>query len=61
MGSNDPELRARQLAALRAVYESCPGRTDDRTASGITRHTKALLGRILIVLGGLQEGTGTRR
>ncbi|MCJ2127121.1 hypothetical protein [Methylobacterium sp. J-077] len=53
MGSDDPELRARQLAALRAVYEACANESDTRAGNGVAVQTRALLGRILALLGGL--------
>jgi hypothetical protein len=56
MGSSDPETRGRQLSRLRAAYEGRPGRPD-RAGSG-ARHSRALCGRILVVLGGLPDGTG---
>ncbi|MEE7451233.1 hypothetical protein MRF4_27555 [Methylobacterium radiotolerans] len=56
MGSSDPDTRRRQLDRLRAAYEARPGRPDP-AASG-ARHSRALLGRILVVLGGLPDGSG---
>ncbi|MCJ2094504.1 MULTISPECIES: hypothetical protein [unclassified Methylobacterium] len=55
MGSDDPELRARQLAALRAAYEACAAQADDRAGSGVALHARALLGRILALLGELKD------
>ncbi|TXN02746.1 hypothetical protein FV242_13660 [Methylobacterium sp. WL64] len=55
MGSDVPELRARQLAALRAAYEACARQADDRAVTGAALHTRVLLGRILVLLGGLEE------
>ncbi|MCJ2056928.1 hypothetical protein MKL09_10230 [Methylobacterium sp. J-048] len=61
MGSDDPELRARQLAALRAAYEACASQAGDRAGSGVALHARALLGRILTLLGGLPEHANPRR
>ncbi|KNY22251.1 hypothetical protein [Methylobacterium sp. ARG-1] len=61
MGSDDPALRARQLAALRAAYDACAGLADDRTGRGAALHARALLGRILVLLGELKESPGSRR
>jgi hypothetical protein len=55
VGSSDPERRMRQLALLRAAYDAWPDSLGDRSAA---RHSRALLGRILIVLGGLPGGQG---
>jgi hypothetical protein len=55
MGSDDPVLRARQLAALRAAYEACANQAAERTGGGVALHARVLLGRILALLGGLQE------
>ncbi|SFL32705.1 hypothetical protein [Methylobacterium pseudosasicola] len=61
MGSDNPELRARQLAALRAAYEASAGQAEDRTGSGVALHARALLGRILALLGELKEHADPRR
>ncbi|MEE7505306.1 hypothetical protein ACLBXO_07400 [Methylobacterium sp. C33D] len=58
MGSGDPETRRRQLDRLRAAYEARPGRPDLGAIGSGARHSRALLGRILVVLGGLPDGTG---
>ncbi|MBE7249233.1 MAG: hypothetical protein INR63_30210 [Actinomycetospora chiangmaiensis] len=57
--SDDPEHRVRQLAELRAAYQSRSGFPGD-PAGRIARHSKALLERILIVLGGLPEDSNLR-
>lgn len=61
MGSDVPELRARQLAVLRAAYEACARQADDRVGTGAALHARALLGRILVLLGGLEERAEPRR
>ncbi|CAM3195164.1 MULTISPECIES: hypothetical protein [Methylobacterium] len=61
MGSDGPELRARQLAALRAAYEACARQADDRAGTSAALHARALLGRILVLLGGLEERAEPRR
>jgi hypothetical protein len=61
MGSVDPELRARQLAALRAAYDACAGQAGERAGRGVALHARALLGRILVLLGKLKESPGSRR
>ncbi len=58
MGASDPELRMRQLAELRAAYDASSGLPDDHSGRGAARHAKALLERILLVLGGLQDDAG---
>ncbi|KAA0125383.1 hypothetical protein CIW48_03410 [Methylobacterium sp. P1-11] len=58
MGSSDPDTRRRQLARLRAAYEAHPGRPDPTAIGSGARHSRALLGRILVVLGGLPDGSG---
>jgi hypothetical protein len=61
MGSDGPELRARQLAALRAAYEACARQADDRAGTSAALHARALLGRIRVLLGGLEERAEPRR
>ena len=59
MGSSDPDLRMRQLAKLRAAYDASLGMPDDQARRSGVRLSKALLGRILVVLGGMREGETT--
>ncbi|MCJ2050415.1 hypothetical protein [Methylobacterium sp. J-070] len=61
MGSRDPESPLPQLAELRAVYDARSGVPDDRRDRSAARHSKALLERILVVLGGTRDGAGARR
>jgi hypothetical protein len=56
VGSSDPELRMRRLAELRAAYDACPGIPDDRRETCTARHSRVLLGRILIALNAAQGG-----
>jgi hypothetical protein len=58
VGSGDPETRLRQLAQLRAAYDAHPGRPAPHADRRITRHSRALLARILVVLGGMPDGAG---
>ncbi|WP_457106918.1 hypothetical protein [Methylobacterium sp. P5_C11] len=58
MGSRDPDTRANQFARLRAAYEARPGRPRPDAPCNSAHHSRALLGRILVVLGGLQDGAG---
>jgi len=58
MGSSDPETRRRQLDRLRAAYEARAGRPDHTAIGSGARHSRVLLGRILVVLGGLPDGAG---
>ena len=60
MGSCDPDLRMRQLARLRAAYDASMTLPGDQAGLSAARHSKALLRRILVVLGGLREGEKTR-
>ena len=57
MGSSDPHQRIRQLAKLRAAYDASLA-APEKQADGTIAHSTALLGRILVVLGGLQDGAG---
>ncbi|SDN54040.1 hypothetical protein SAMN05216360_10959 [Methylobacterium phyllostachyos] len=57
MGSSDPELRMRRLAELRAAYDACPGIPGDRRESCTARHSRVLLGRILVALNPAQGCT----
>ncbi|MGH1571339.1 hypothetical protein ACRAWG_12390 [Methylobacterium sp. P31] len=56
MGSSDPERRLRQLAILRAAYQACPDSPGTQAGAGVVRHSRTLLGRILVVLGGMPGG-----
>ncbi|MEL6062210.1 MULTISPECIES: hypothetical protein [unclassified Methylobacterium] len=59
MASIDPELRRRQLAKLRAAYDASPRLADaDIVGTSIARHSRALLGRILLALSGPHGGAG---
>lgn len=60
MGSSDPELRMRQLAELRAAYDACPDLPDDDTGASTARHSRVLLGQILIALS-VAPGSGCGR
>jgi hypothetical protein len=55
MGSSDPAFRMRRLATLRAAYDTALALPGHHASGGTTRHSKALLGRILIVLGGMPD------
>ena len=55
MGSSDPDQRMRQLAKLRAAYDASLA-APERQADGTIAHSTALLGRILVVLGGMRDG-----
>ncbi|WP_342109195.1 hypothetical protein [Methylobacterium sp. SI9] len=57
MASIDPELRMRQLARLRAAYDASPN-LSDALGTSTARHSRVLLGRILLVLSP-PHGAGT--
>ncbi|MCJ2085990.1 hypothetical protein MKK88_08270 [Methylobacterium sp. E-005] len=54
MASIDPELewRTRQLARLRAAYDAGPRPANAAIETSTARHSRVLLGRILIALSG---------
>ncbi|MCJ2061581.1 hypothetical protein MKK63_02485 [Methylobacterium sp. J-088] len=60
MAPIDPELRMRQLAELRAAYDASPCPTVDHSETRIARHSRVLLGRILVVLSDPDGGAGAR-
>ena len=60
MGSSDPEMRMRQLAKLRAAYDASCSRLPGGEVGSAAHHSRALLGQILVVLGGMQDGAVAR-
>jgi hypothetical protein len=52
MAPIDPELRRRRIAELRAAYEASPGPANDPVEPSTARHSRVLLGRILLALCG---------
>ncbi|MBE7246948.1 MAG: hypothetical protein INR63_18550 [Actinomycetospora chiangmaiensis] len=52
MAPIDPELRRRRIAALRAAYQANPTSGDDSIEPSTARHSRVLLGRILLALSG---------
>ncbi len=60
MAPIDPELRMRQLAALRAAYDASPCPADAHGETRTARHSRVLLGRILVVLSDPDGAAGAR-